>query len=101
FGSISWLPLYVKPLSVSSFLAAVGLYSAIVLAWAFTAGLLTQFGNRPLRPTASAGGAEPYSPSFGAGVRSVGRLIALRSTGRLYGYTLVSSMSPIGYAVVA
>src|SRR4051794_39823617 len=57
FGSMSLLPLYVNPASVSSFFAAVGLYVAIALARALVLASLTHCGKRPLRPIASVGGA--------------------------------------------
>src|SRR5882757_227949 len=53
FGSMSLLPLYVNPLSVSSFFAPVGSYFAIAFARAFTLGSATHWGKRPLRPIAS------------------------------------------------
>src|SRR5579872_962739 len=55
-GSMSVEPLYVKPLSVSSFFAAVGLYAAAALAVAFT-DLFSHVGKMPFRPSASTGGA--------------------------------------------
>src|SRR3954452_17253682 len=57
FGSISLLPLYVKPLSVSSFFAAFGLYVESSFDWAFTEGSVTHCGNRPFSPIASVAGA--------------------------------------------
>ena len=57
FGSISLLPLYVKPALVSSFFAADGLNVAICFASFFTAGLLTHCGKSPFKPIASVGGA--------------------------------------------
>src|SRR3954449_748336 len=56
FGSISELPLYVKPASVSSFFAPVGLYMAAAFACALSAGVY-HFENRPVSPRASVGGA--------------------------------------------
>ena len=57
FGSISLLPLYVNPLSVSSFFAAVGLYVASAFACALTPASVTHCGKSPFRPIASVGGA--------------------------------------------
>src|SRR3954452_2962755 len=57
FGPISLLPLYVKPLSVSSFFAAFGLYVESSFDWAFTEGSVTHCGNRPFSPIASVAGA--------------------------------------------
>ncbi len=44
FGSMSWLPSYVKPASVSIVFAAAGLYFAAALACALTAPLTTTSG---------------------------------------------------------
>ena len=57
FGSMRLLPLYVNPLSVRSFFAAVGLYVESSFDCAFTLGSVTQSGKRPFRPIASVGGA--------------------------------------------
>src|SRR5205809_7200168 len=57
FGSSSLLPLYVNPLSVSSFFAASGLYVAAAFAAFFTDESTIHFGNRPPKPSASTGGA--------------------------------------------
>src|SRR3954447_10556921 len=56
FGSMSVLPLYVKPLSVRSFFAPDGSYFAAAAATVLTAGL-SHVGKMPLRPSASVGGA--------------------------------------------
>src|SRR6476469_10857267 len=57
FGSNSLLPLYVNPASVSTFLAAVGLYVGSSLERALIFASVTQLGKSPLRPIASVGGA--------------------------------------------
>src|ERR1022692_359017 len=46
FGSISWLPLYVKPFATSNAFAAAGLYFASAFASALTFGSVTQVGKR-------------------------------------------------------
>src|SRR5204862_4126566 len=101
FGSISLPLLYVKPASVSVFLAAAGLYVAICLASFFTDGSVTQVGKSQLRPSASVAGAYPYSPSFVTVLRSIARLSALRNAAMLYGYSVVSSKSDTGYPFFA
>src|SRR5580765_2803384 len=55
FGSMSVLPLYVNPLSVSIFFAAAGSYFAAAVAATFCAPL-THDGKMPFRPIASVGG---------------------------------------------
>src|SRR5947207_3878628 len=100
FGSISLPLLYVKPASVSVFLAAAGLYVASCLASFFTDGL-TQVGKSQLRPSASVAGAYPYSPSFTTVLRSIAWLSALRKAVMLYGYSVVSSRSDTGYPFLA
>src|SRR6478609_8146572 len=57
FGSNSLLPLYVNPASVSTFLAAVGLYVESSFERALIFASVTQLGKSPFRPIASVGGA--------------------------------------------
>ena len=58
FGSISLLPLYVKPLCGQQLLRRrPGCRSRARLAWALIAGSVTQDGKIPFRPIASVGGA--------------------------------------------
>src|SRR3954454_774276 len=71
FGSVSLLPLYVNPASVSTFFAAVGLYVDNCCDRALIFASVTQFGKSPFRPIASVGGAYPYSPSFETVFRSI------------------------------